>query len=90
MLVVGEPGGFQVKAALQLLPGGRSDGAVVVQAGEFGVLGGVQGATQLPVGQAVRLRYLGPVDPAAGAPDPGLQAGPGPVDRVIGLAVTVG
>jgi hypothetical protein len=51
VLVVGEPGGFQVQAALQLLPGGRSDAAVVVQAAEFGVLGGVQGATQLPVGQ---------------------------------------
>ena len=54
------------------------------------MLGGVQSAAQLPVGQPVRLRCLVAVDPGPGAPDPGLQAGPGPVDRVIGGAVAVG
>ena len=58
VLVVAEPGGFQVQAALQPQSGGLADGAVVVQPGQFGVLGGVQGASQLPVGQPVRFRGL--------------------------------
>ena len=89
VLLVAEPGGFQVQAALQSLAGGLADCAVVVQPGEFGVLRDVKGAAQVAVGQAVRFGRLGAVDPGAGAPDPGLQAGPGPVDRVIGGAVTV-
>jgi hypothetical protein len=90
VLLVAEPGGLQVQTALQPLAGGLADGAVVVQPGEFGMLGGVQGAAQVPVGQAVRLRWLVAVDPGAGASDPRLQAGPGPVDRVVGGAVGVG
>jgi hypothetical protein len=90
VLVVAEPGRFQVQPALQPQAGGLADGAVVVQPGEFGVLGGVQRASQVPVGQAARLRRLVAVDQGAGAPDPGLQAGPGPVDRVISGAVIVG
>ncbi len=82
-----EPGGLQVQAALKLLAGGLADGAVVVEPGEFGVLGGIEVTAQFPVGQAVRFRCLGAVDAGAGAPDPGLQAGPGPVDHVIGSAV---
>ena len=61
-----------------------------VPASAFGVLGSVQGASQVPIGQAARLRRLVAVDPSAGAPDPGLQAGPGPVNRVISGAVVVG
>lgn len=52
-LLVAEPGGLQVQAALQPLAGGMADGAVVVEAGEFGVLGGVEVAAQFPVGRAV-------------------------------------
>src|SRR5690242_20843373 len=77
-MLVAEPGRFQVQPALQPQAGGLADGPVVVQPGEFGVLGGVQGASQVTVGQATRLRRLVAVDPGAGAPDPGLQAGPGP------------
>ena len=42
VLLVAEPGGFQVQAALQLLAGGLAYGAVVVEAGKFGVLGGIE------------------------------------------------
>jgi hypothetical protein len=84
VLLVAEPGGLQVQTALQPLAGGLADGAVVVQPGEFGMLGGVQGAAQVPVGQLARFGWLVAVDPGTGAPDPGLQGGPGPVDRVIG------
>jgi hypothetical protein len=90
VLLVAEPGGLQVQTALQPLAGGLADGAVVVQPGEFGMLGGVQGAAQVPVGQLARFGWLVAVDPGAGTPDPGLQAGPGPVDRVVGGAVGVG
>jgi len=83
-VIVAQPGGLQVQAALQALPGGLADGGLVVEAAQLGVLGGVQGAAQLPVGQAARLRGLMVVDAGAGAPDPGLQGGPGPVDRVVG------
>src|SRR5579871_4285033 len=85
-----EPGGLQIQAALKLLAGGLADGAVVVEAGQFGVLGSVEFAAQVPVGQAVRFRCLGAVDARAGTPDPGLQAGPGAVDHVIGSAVAGG
>ena len=54
MLFIGEPGGFQVEAALQSLPGCRADGAVFVEAGKFVVLGADQVAAQFPPGQAVR------------------------------------
>src|ERR1700759_2431124 len=90
VMLVAEPGRFQVQPALQPQAGGLANGAVVVPPREFGVLGGVPGASQVPVGQAARLRRLVAADPGAGAPDPGLQAGPGPVDRVIGGAVVVG
>jgi hypothetical protein len=63
-----EPGGLQVQAALKLLAGGLADGAVVVEPGEFGVLGGIEVTAQFPVGQAVRFRCLGAVDAGAGAP----------------------
>jgi len=89
LLLVAEPGGRQIQAALQPLPDGLADGAVVIQAGRLSVLGGVQGASQLPVGHPVRLQRPGPVDPGPRAPDPGLQAGPGPVNRVIGRGATV-
>jgi len=83
VLLVAEPGRFQVQPALQPQAGGLADGPVVVQPGEFGVLGGVRGPAQVPVAQAARLRRLAAADPGAGPPDPGLQARPGPIDRVI-------
>ena len=67
MLLVAEPRGFQVQTALQPLAGGLADGAVVVEAGEFGVLGGIQVAAQFPVGQAVRFGRAAPVDAGPGA-----------------------
>ena len=51
LALLAEPGGFQVQVVLQLLAGGLVDGAVVVEAGEFGVLGGIEVAAQFPVGQ---------------------------------------
>src|SRR5882724_2430948 len=42
VMLVAEPGRFQVQPALQPQAGGLADGPVVVQPGEFGVLGGVQ------------------------------------------------
>ena len=68
-----EPGGLQVQAALQLLAGGLADGAVVVEAGEFGVLGGIEVAAQFPVGQAVLFWCLASVDAGAGVPLEGLE-----------------
>jgi hypothetical protein len=41
-----EPGGFQVQAALQPPPGGRTDGAGVEEAGQLGVLCGDEIAPQ--------------------------------------------
>jgi len=38
VVLVAEPGGLQVEAALQPLAGRRADGAVLVEPGEFGVL----------------------------------------------------
>jgi len=67
LVLLAEPGGLQVQAALQLLAGGLADGAVVVEAGKFGVLGGIEVAAQLPVGQAVRLGRAAPVDAGPGA-----------------------
>jgi hypothetical protein len=58
LALLAELGGLQVQAALQPLAGGLADGAVVVEAGEFSVLGGVEVAAQLPVGQEVRGRCL--------------------------------
>jgi hypothetical protein len=43
-MLVAEPGRFQVQPVLQSQAGGLADSAVVVQPGEFGVLGSVQGA----------------------------------------------
>jgi len=63
-----EPGGLQVQAALKLLAGGLAGGAVVVQAGQLGVLRGVKVAEQFPVGQAVRRRRPAPVDAARVCP----------------------
>jgi hypothetical protein len=40
MLPFGEPGGFQVQAALQPSADGGADGAGVVEAGQLGVLRG--------------------------------------------------
>lgn len=57
-----EPGGLQVQAALQLLAGGLADGAVVVQAAQFGVLGGIEVTAQFPVGQAIRPRRPVPLE----------------------------
>ena len=48
-------------------------GGVIVEASQFGVLGGVQGAAQLPVSRAARLRCLAVVHPGPGALDTGLQ-----------------
>jgi len=78
VLVVAQPVGFKVQAALQPLAGRLPDGAGLIQAGQFGVLGGVQGTAQLPVRQPVRFRCLVAVDPGETAPDPGLQARPRP------------
>src|ERR1700759_163798 len=89
-VIVAQPGGLEVQAALQALPGGLADSGVLVEAGQFGVLGGVQGPAQLPVGQLSRFRGLVVIDAGPGPLYPALQDGPGAVDRVVSRAVLLG
>src|SRR6266581_1400713 len=89
-LLVAEPGELQVEAALQPLAGRLADGAAVVKAGKLGVLGGIEIAAQIPLGQAIRLRSTAAVSVRADAPDAGLQAGADPVDHGIWGGVTAG
>ena len=56
VLLVGEPGSVQVEAVLQPAAGCLVDGALLMQAGEFGVLGGDNVAAHLSLGEAARPR----------------------------------
>jgi len=79
-----------VTGVLQLLAGGLVDGAVVVEAGEFGVSAALRSRRSSRSVRGVRLRGRGHVDAGPSVPDPDMQVGAGPLDHVIGGAVTGG
>ena len=88
VLLVAEPGGLQIEAALQPLVGCCADGPVFVEPGELGVLRADEVAAQFPFGQAAWFRRRGAVDAVAGVRDAGLQVAADPVDHGVGGAIT--
>lgn len=75
MLVVAEPGSFQVEASLHALAGGLGNRAAFVKPGEFSVFSADEVAAQFPFGQAAWAWWLAVVDAGAAVPDAAFQAG---------------